>query len=112
MKVSIRKARGADERRWRALWDAYLRFNEEEPSEELARRNWDRIIDDSSPLHALVAEDEKDGIIGIANFVIHESPWTIGPVCYLSDLIVEPERRGSGVGRLFIDWLLREKRIQ
>src|SRR5207302_10758580 len=65
-------------------WDAYLRFNEEEPSEELARRNWDRIIDDSSPLHALVAEDEKGGIIGIANFVIHESPWTIGPVCYLS----------------------------
>jgi len=111
MKVVIRKARRQDESRWRALWDAYMRFNDEESSQELTRHNWARIMDDHSPINALVAEDESN-IIGIANYVLHESPWTVAPVCYLSDLIVEADHRGAGVGRLFVDWLVHETQVE
>src|ERR1051326_5064277 len=103
MRVTIRKATEPDESRWRSLWEAYLRLNGEEPSEELAGCNWTRIVDAVSSLNALVAEHDQAGVIGIANYVIHESLWTVGPVCYLSDLILEDQWRGLGVGKLFMD---------
>lgn len=108
MTIKIRPTEARDEARWRVLWDAYTRFYEREPVEAITRHAWTRILDANSPVHAIVAEDDKDGVIGIANYIVHENTSTLTPVCYLQDLFVDPATRAHGVGKQLIDALLDE----
>jgi GNAT superfamily N-acetyltransferase len=108
MTVTIRKIEARDEMRWRVLWEGYCHFYERELSDAITRYTWARIMDAASPVHAIVAEREGDGVIGIANYIIHENTWTLTPVCYLEDLFVDPGKREGGVGKQLIDWLVAE----
>lgn len=109
---SIRKAAPGDESRWRELFDAYTRFYEREPREDITRHTWSRIMNPDCPVHAIVSESANRNIVGIANYLIHENTSQLTPVCYLQDLFVDPEVRGSGVGGLLIDWLIEEMKSQ
>lgn len=62
-------------------------------------------------MKAIVAEHAGQ-VIGIANYLTHESTSTLGSVCYLQDLFVDPAVRGGGVGRALIDWLVAESKRQ
>lgn len=108
MTVKIRKVEADDASRWRELWDGYTRFYEREPVDEVTHHAWTRILDPDSPVHAIVAEREDGFVIGMANYLIHESTSQLRPVCYLQDLFVDPEIRGEGVGARLIDWLVDE----
>ena len=108
---TVRKIENRDERRWRELWDAYTRFYERQPCEAITRHTWARIMDSGSPVHAIVAECESD-VVGIANYVVHETTSMLTQACYLQDLFVDPLKRGVGAGRLLIDWLLAEMKAQ
>lgn len=108
MTVTIRKIEAQDEPRWRELWDGYCRFYEREPSDRVTRYTWKRIMDSASPVYAIVAEHASAGVIGIANYIIHENTATLTPVCYLQDLFVDPAQRAGGVGQQLIDWLIAE----
>ena len=110
--VAIRRAEARDEARWRDLWEGYCRFYERAPDEPVARRTWARIMDPASPVFAIVAERAGDGVVGIANYLLHENTATLTPVCYLQDLFVDPERRAAGVGKQLIDWLVGEMKAQ
>ncbi len=112
MSVAVRPIEARDEPRWRVLWDGYCRFYERELSEPITQHTWKRIMDASTPVYAIVAEREGDGVIGMCNYVIHENTWTLTPVCYLEDLFVDPSQRAGGVGRQLIDWLLAETKTQ
>jgi len=57
---------------------------------------------------AIVAETRNEGVIGIANYVVHEHTLAIAPACYLGDLFVEAGQRGAGVGEQLIGWLVAE----
>jgi len=111
MSVTIRKIEARDEARWRVLWDGYCRFYEREPNEPVTRHLWARIMDFSSPVNAIVAED-AGRVIGMSNYIVHDNTATLTPVCYLQDLFVDPECRAAGVGKLLIDWLLAETKAQ
>jgi GNAT superfamily N-acetyltransferase len=106
--VRIRRIEARDRARWGKLWDGYCRFYERRMPGRVTRYTWDRIMDPASPVHAIVAERPRDGVIGMANYIIHENTWTLTPVCYLEDLFVDPKKRAAGVGEALIDWLLRE----
>jgi GNAT superfamily N-acetyltransferase len=106
--VVVRKAEPGDEKRWRELFDGYCVFYKRTPSETLTRHTWARIMDPASPVHAIVAEDQGVGVIGIANYVVHEHTLGITPACYLGDLFVDPARRAAGIGEQLIDWLVAE----
>lgn len=111
MAIAVRRIAARDEPRWRELWDGYTRFYEREPSEPLTRHTWARIMDAASPVNAIVAE--RDGrVVGIANYLTHETTLGLSPVCYLQDLFVEPALRGGGTGRALIDWLVAEMKAQ
>ena len=112
MTVTIRKAEPRDEKRWRELWDAYTRFYEREPVEAITRHTWARIHDPASPVQAIVAEDSSQGVIGIANYLLHENTSTLKPACYLQDLFVDPKVRAHGTGQQLIDWLVAEMKRQ
>lgn len=106
--INIRPAEPADEARWRELWDAYTRFYQREPVEAITRHTWARILDPAAPVHAIVADSADGGIVGIANYLIHENTSALTPVCYLQDLFVDPAARAAGVGRQLIDALWAE----
>ncbi|MGZ5118569.1 MAG: N-acetyltransferase family protein [Burkholderiales bacterium] len=108
MTITIRRIEARDEGRWRELWDGYCRFYERDLSEAITRHTWARILDAACPVHAIVADHASNGVIGMANYVIHENTWTLTPVCYLEDLFVDPGQRANGVGSELIDWLLAE----
>lgn len=110
--MTIRPVRPTDEPRWRQLFDAYARFYELQPREDITRHTWARILDAASPVWAIAAEDEHGDVIGIANYVIHENTFSLTPVCYLEDLFVDPARRDAGVGKQLIDWLLAETKAR
>ncbi len=111
MTVEIRRVEARDEARWRALWDAYTRFYEREPSDVIARHTWARILDPASSVHAIVADRDGD-VVGMANYIVHENAAALTPSCYLQDLFVDPGRRGAGVGQALIDWLATEMTAQ
>ena len=106
--VTIRKLEARDELRWRKLWEGYCLFYERELSEPITRYTWARLMDRGSPVHGIVAESKDDGVIGMANYIIHENTWTLTPVCYLQDLFVDRGKRAAGVGQRLIDRLVDE----
>jgi len=112
MTVSIRKIEARDAARWRGLWDGYCRFYERELSAAVTRHTWARILDPASPVHAIVAERAGEGVIGMANYILHENTWTLTPVCYLEDLFVDPGQRAAGVGKELIDWLVAQMKAE
>ena len=112
MTCTIRQVEPRDQPRWRELWDGYTRFYETEPNEAITRHTWARIMDPASPVHAIVADGDRNEAIGIANYVIHENTMALTPSCYLADLFVDPSQRAAGVGKMLIDWLVAEMKTQ
>ena len=104
--VTVRAVAAADEASWRSLWDGYCRFYEVELAPDVTRHTWNRLMNPGSPVNAIVAEQRELGVIGLANYVVHENTWETTPVCYLEDLYVDPGVRAGGVGRKLIDWLV------
>lgn len=105
MTVRVRDTRAGDEAAWRRLWAGYCEFYCSIVPAEVTDATWRRILDPSSPIFGRVAE--RDGlVVGFANCVMHEGTWARHPICYLEDLFVEKEARGSGVGRLLLQDLV------
>ena len=107
MNATIRPIEARDQPRWRELWEGYCRFYEREPADDIAAHTWARIVDSGAPVHAIVAE-RGGRVIGMANYILHHNTATLGPVCYLQDLFVDPGERAHGVGKQLIDWLVAE----
>jgi GNAT superfamily N-acetyltransferase len=99
--VIIRKAEPKDEARWRALWAGYVNFYRATVSEAVTTETWRRILDPATSIQALVAERGGD-VVGICNYVFHDSTWDTRQICYLQDLYVDPAKRGGGAARALI----------
>jgi len=100
--VQIKPVTPDDHAQWLPLWQAYLRFYKTELPESVSQSTWERLLDGSEPTHAALAW--KDGnAVGMVHFIYHRSNWSIHNACYLQDLIVAPDQRGTGIGRLLIE---------
>ncbi len=110
--VTVRPVEARDEARWRTLWDGYCRFYERELSEPITGHTWRRLMDPASSVRGIVADRSGEGVIGMANYIVHENTWTLTPVCYLEDLFVDPAGRAKGVGQQLIDWLVAGMKSQ
>ena len=101
--IKIRPLHSSDRAEWGALWKAYLAFYETELEPEIYDTHFARMLgNDPQDFHGLVAE--LDGkLIGLVHFVYHRHGWKIENTCYLQDLYVDPEIRGTGGGRALIE---------
>ena len=99
----IRPLQAADRDQWSDLWTAYLAFYETKLGPEIYDVFFERLLgDDPQDFHCLVAE--QDGkLVGLTHYIYHRHGWKIENVCYLQDLYVDPEIRGSGAGRALIE---------
>lgn len=99
--TTIRKAQSSDEARWRILWQGYLDFYRSTVPEPTTTETWRRILDPASSIESLVAVKSGE-VIGICNYLYHDSTWSTQPTCYLQDLFVDPQARGGGAARKLI----------
>ena len=104
-KILIRDPAARDETAWRALWSQYNAFYEATIPEIVTARTWQRILDPASAMSGRLALVDEV-VVGLSVSVLHESTWTIAPVCYLEDLFVAPAFRGRGCGRALLQDLL------
>jgi GNAT superfamily N-acetyltransferase len=62
------------------------------------------MLDPNEPTHAALAWADGKAV-GMVHFIYHRSNWAIENSCYLQDLLVVPETRGTGVGRQLIEFV-------
>ena len=102
--IAIRPVTVADYPAWLNLWQAYQRFYKTDIAEAVTQVTWQRMLDETEPMHAALAW--RDGMaIGMVHYIYHRSCWTIEHSCYLQDLLVDVEARGAGVGRQLIEYV-------
>ena len=105
----IRPVCAADHASWLPLWQGYQQFYQAAIAAETSALTWQRFLDPAEPMHAaLLWQDGR--AIGLVHFIYHRSCWTPGDYCYLQDLFVAADCRGSGAGRALIEYVYARTR--
>ena len=101
--LQIRRLCAEDEHEWSCLWSAYLLYYETTVPEEVYRTSFARMLSaDDNEFEGLIAlSDGKP--IGLVHYLFHRHGWKLENVCYLQDLYVDNELRGTGTGRALIE---------
>ena len=93
----------SDQDDWKRLWTGYLAYYETSVSEDVYATTFQRLMgDDPNDFNGIVAE-HNGKIIGLTHYLFHRHAWKVENVCYLQDLYVDPERRGTNAGRALIE---------
>jgi GNAT superfamily N-acetyltransferase len=100
--LNIRPVIASDRAQWDHLWRGYLNFYQQQLAPDITDTTWRRFLSPAEPLHAVVAETDRQ-LIGLAHYLIHRSTWATVGYCYLEDLFVDPDMRGHGVGAALIE---------
>jgi GNAT superfamily N-acetyltransferase len=103
---TLRPVEARDRAVWLKLWRGYCEALGGGVSDDVTSGTWRRILAPDEPIFCLVACDGKGHPVGFANYVLHPNTWSVRTMCYLEDLFVAPEARGSGAGRALIDGLV------
>ena len=101
--TTVRPVREEDRDGRLPLWHGYNDFYRNDPPEEVTQATFRRLCEGSDGLFGLVAEEDEGRLVGLAHLVFHPSTWTTASYCYLEDLFVLREGRGSGAGQALIE---------
>jgi GNAT superfamily N-acetyltransferase len=100
--IEVRPLVEEDRAAWEPLWQGYLTFYERSLEPGITDTTWTRFHEADEPLFALGAF-VGGRLVGFATYLFHRSTWSISDRCYLEDLYVADNARGSGVGRALIE---------
>ena len=100
--LTVRPLVARDRKEWDRLWEAYLAFYETALPPTHYDLTFLRYLDPAEPMFCYLAE--RDGRTrGLVHIILHRSGWLEGPTCYLQDLFVDPQERGTGMGHALIE---------
>lgn len=111
MELQLKTPTPQMEQDWRNLWAQYLAFYKTNKPEAVFAASWARILDNSSPMHAVIAY-QGDKAVGLTNFLYHNSFWEVEDRCYLNDLYVHPDAHGLGAGEALINATVAHAKTQ
>ena len=100
--VEIRSVGRNERADWEQLWRRFQSFHRFTVSDETIDVTWERFHDPAEPMFVLGAY-MGGALVGIVQFVFHRSCTTVGDFCFLHNLFVADEVRGSGIGRALIE---------
>lgn len=103
MTISIRAVTEADKDVWHRMFDEYAAFYKTEIPQGAHATVWDWIFDSSEKFWCAVAMSESNELVGFTQYQLMHRSLGGSKVCYLSDLYVNPDVRGTGAGRALID---------
>ncbi len=110
----VRRLAPEDRAAWDPLWQGYLDFYEHRLDHATTEATWARLVGGADVLSGASdvlsgAADmvglgaERDGeLVGLCHLVLHPSTWSTAPYCYLEDLFVAVDERGSGTGAALV----------
>jgi GNAT superfamily N-acetyltransferase len=101
--TSVRPLRGSDREQWQPLWEGYLHFYRAEPNPVWSESTFRALTGHDDQMAGLLALEPAGRAIGLAHLVFHASTWSTKPRCYLNDLFVARDTRGSGTGNALIE---------
>jgi GNAT superfamily N-acetyltransferase len=100
--VLVRPLCRDDRVEWDRLWTLYLQFYKTSLPGEQYDLTFERLLDPTEPMFGYIVE--QDGAPrGLVHIILHRSAWIDGPSCYLQDLFVDSDVRGTGLGRALIE---------
>jgi len=99
----IRPLQPGDEPEWRRLWTLYLEFYESAVPEEVYRTSFDRMLSGQDNEYRGLMALQGAQPVGIVHYLFHRHGWKVENVCYLQDLYVDANIRGTGAGRALIE---------
>jgi GNAT superfamily N-acetyltransferase len=103
----VRATTPQDREAWVDMWRGYCDFYEASVSDAVTDATWRRMLDADSSIFGLVAASRATGAaVAFANYVVHPFTWSELPACYLEDLFVRPEARGTGAGSALLQHLI------
>ncbi len=106
--TTVRPICESDREAWLPLRLGYNAFYRNDPAEEVTEAAFRRLHEGTDGFFGLLAEDDDGNPVGPTHAVFHPATWTTGTYCYLEDLFVSREARGSGAGRLLIEGVYAE----
>ena len=101
--IRIRAPEAADREAWERLYQGYAAFYQVEQGAEMRARVWSWLQDPAHESRGLVAEAGDGTLIGLTHFRPYARPLAASTGCFLDDLFVTPEARGSGAAARLIE---------
>lgn len=102
MTLSVRPVDASDRSDWNRLYQGYAEFYKVPQTVEMRDTVWSWLMDPDHEVQGFVAE--LDGaVVGLVHFRPFSSPLRAITNCFLDDLFVAPQHRGSGAARALIE---------
>ncbi|EFO29270.1 N-acetyltransferase HPA3 [Roseibium sp. TrichSKD4] len=99
--AAIRQIEAGDRAQWEALWQDYLAFYHTSVPANVTDTLFERLLSEEGHNGLVAVLDGK--VVGFVHYLFHPSTWSSELKCYLEDLFVSDETRGTGAGRKLIE---------
>jgi len=97
MTLIIRPPVPNDRAAWDRLYQGYSEFYKVTQTPAMRDSLWSWLMDVSTPVHGLVAQDDTGALLGLAHFRPFARPLSASTGGFMDDLFVAPQGRGHSV---------------